>query len=212
MPPDRHDVGPYNSYLAARYRWRRRRGAAPPRQVALVTTERDLLANGASDTMERFLQWAFEYGTERVAVSVSVLDEAVAPTIERSFREMAAPRPVAIRGPDDRERADAPIQVSVGLGGKREFAGAVRALAAEVAAGERDPTDIDADAVEAQLVFPDEPDLLIKTGAERLSDFLIWQSVYSELYFTDVNWRNFRRRDYLRALLDYQSRQRRFGR
>jgi undecaprenyl diphosphate synthase len=61
-------------------------------------------------------------------------------------------------------------------------------------------------------VFPDEPDLVIKTGAERLSDFAIWQSVYSELYFTDVNWRDFRRRDYLRAVLDFQNRQRRFGR
>jgi undecaprenyl diphosphate synthase len=41
---------------------------------------------------------------------------------------------------------------------------------------------------------------------------MIWQSVYAELYFTDVNWRDFRRRDYLRAVLDYQNRNRRFGR
>ena len=81
-----------------------------------------------------------------------------------------------------------------------------------MAAGDLDPGEIDAETVEDRLVFPDEPDLLIKTGAERLSDFMIWQSVYSELYFTDVNWRDFRKRDYLRALLDYQSRQRRFGR
>ena len=72
--------------------------------------------------------------------------------------------------------------------------------------------EVDEDVVESELVFPAEPDLVIKTGAERLSDFMIWQSVYSELYFTDVNWRNFRRRDYLRALRDFQRRQRRFGR
>jgi pyruvate dehydrogenase E1 component alpha subunit len=66
--------------------------------------------------------------------------------------------------------------------------------------------------IDDHLVFPAEPDLVIKTGAERLSDFMIWQSVYAELYFTDVNWRDFRRRDYLRAVLDYQNRNRRFGR
>ena len=74
------------------------------------------------------------------------------------------------------------------------------------------PEDIDAEDIEDELVFPDDPDLVVKTGAERLSDFMIWQSVYSELYFTDVNWRDFRRRDYLRALRDFQERQRRFGR
>ncbi|MFB6302970.1 MAG: undecaprenyl diphosphate synthase family protein [Haloferacaceae archaeon] len=205
-------MGLYDRYLALRYRLRRRRGERPPRRVAVVITERDLLEPGAYDILERFLGWAFEYGAERVAVSVSVLDEAVVPTLSRELGRIDAPRPVAVREPGDTERADAPVQVSIGLGGKREFADAVRSLAEEAAAGRLDPADVDAAAVEERLVFPDDPDLLIKTGAERLSDFLIWQSVYSELYFTDVNWRDFRRRDYLRALLDYQSRQRRFGR
>jgi undecaprenyl diphosphate synthase len=143
---------------------------------------------------------------------VSVLDEAVIPTLERQFAGVEAPRRVAVRVPDDTERANAPIQVSIGLGGKREFAAAVRAVAGDVADGELAAADVDGETLEEQLVFPDEPDLVIKTGAERLSDFAIWQSVYSELYFTDVNWRDFRRRDYLRAVLDFQNRQRRFGR
>jgi len=107
---------------------------------------------------------------------------------------------------------DPPIRITVGLGGKAEFAAAVRELASDVDEGELDPAAIDADDVADRLVFPEEPDLVIKTGAERLSDFAIWQSVYAELYFTDVNWRDFRRRDYLRAVLDFQDRQRRFGR
>ncbi|MFC6754323.1 undecaprenyl diphosphate synthase family protein [Halorubrum tibetense] len=73
-------------------------------------------------------------------------------------------------------------------------------------------TGLDEAEIADRLVFPTEPDLVVKTGAERLSDFAIWQSVYAELYFTDVNWRDFRRRDYLRAVLDFQDRQRRFGR
>ena len=202
-------MGLYDAYLAMRHR---RAPADPPAHVAVVITERDLLEQGAYDTLEAFLGWAFEYGAERVTVSVSVLDEAVAPTLERELRDIDAPKPVAVRGPGDTERADEPVQVSIGLGGKHEFAEAVRALAEEVDAGRLAPEDIDEADVEERLVFPDEPDLVIKTGAERLSDFMIWQSVYSELYFTDVNWRDFRKRDYLRAVLDYQDRQRRFGR
>jgi undecaprenyl diphosphate synthase len=205
-------VNPYDRALGLRVRLRRRRGGTLPESVAVVITERDLLEQGAYDTLERFLVWAFDYAADRVSISVSVLDEAVVPTIERQLGDVDAPRPIAVRGPDDTERADAPVQVNVGLGGKREFAAATRALAREAADGGLAPDDIDAAAVEEKLVFPEEPDLLIKTGAERLSDFMIWQSVYSELYFTDVNWRDFRERDYLRALLDYQSRQRRFGR
>jgi undecaprenyl diphosphate synthase len=119
---------------------------------------------------------------------------------------------MAVRGPGDDERADAPIGVSIGLGGKHEFATAVRGVAEDVAAGELAPEAVTEADIEDRLVFPADPDLVVRTGAERLSDFMIWQSVYSELYFTDVNWQNVRRRDYLRALRDYQERQRRFGR
>jgi undecaprenyl diphosphate synthase len=177
-----------------------------------VLTERDLLEQGAYDRLERVLRWAFEYGAERVTVSVSVLDEAVVPTLERELCAIDTPRPLAVRAPDDTEPAATPVQVNVGLGGKGEFAAAVRSLAEAVDDGRLDPEDVGEADVEDRLVFPDEPDLLIKTGAERLSDFMIWQSVYSELYFTDVNWRDLRKRDYLRAVIDYQNRQRRFGR
>ncbi len=202
-------MGLYDRYLAFRIR---RHPGDPPATVALVITERDLLEQGAYETLEAFLNWAFEFAAEQVAVYVSVLDEAVVDTLERQLAAVDAPRPLAVRGPNDTERADAPIRVSIGLGGKHEFAGAVRALAREVEAGELDPESIDEGDIEQRLVFPVEPDLVLKTGAERLSDFMIWQSVYSELYFTDVNWRDFRRRDYLRALLSFKRRQRRFGR
>ncbi|RDI72343.1 undecaprenyl diphosphate synthase family protein [Halopelagius longus] len=202
-------MGLYDRYLALRHR---RHESDPPEHVAVVITERDLLEQGAYDTLEEFFGWAFEYGAEQVTVSVSVLDEAVVPTLERELTEVQSPRTLAVRGPDDTERVDTPVQVSIGLGGKHEFAEAVRSIATEVEAGNVSPDDVDEHHVEERLVFPDEPDLVLKTGAERLSDFMIWQSVYSELYFTDVNWRDFRKRDYLRAVLDYQNRQRRFGR
>jgi undecaprenyl diphosphate synthase len=202
-------VGLYDRYLALRVR---HHDVDAPAHVALVITERDLLEAGAYETLADFFGWAFDYGAERVTVYVSVLDEAAVPTLERELARVSAPREVAVRGPDDDQRADAPIQVSVGLGGKHEFATAVRHVAEAVERGEMTPADVDESVIESELVFPEEPDLVIKTGAERLSDFMIWQSVYSELYFTDVNWRDFRKRDYLRAVLDYENRQRRFGR
>ncbi|WP_418285929.1 undecaprenyl diphosphate synthase family protein [Halorubrum sp. DTA46] len=231
-------MGVYDNYLAVRHRLHE---GDPPEHVALVLTERDLLADGAFDTLSSALGWALEYGAERVTVSVSVLDASVIPTLTRELRRMDAPERVVVRGPDDvgstadqRDEGsdedidsadevadlaktdsgdgDAPIRITVGLGGKAEFAAAVRDLASDVDAGRLDPDAIDADDIADRLVFSEEPDLVIKTGAERLSDFAIWQSVYAELYFTDVNWRDFRQRDYLRAVLDFQDRQRRFGR
>jgi undecaprenyl diphosphate synthase len=201
-------VGLYDRYLALRLP----PTAERPDHVALVITERDLLEQGAYATLETFLGWAFEYGTKEVSLYVSVLDEAVVPTLERELARVEAPEPIAIRGPEDTERANAPIRISIGLGGKHEFANAVRNLAADVQSGDIDPEDVDESEIEDNLVFPEPPDLVIKTGAERLSDFMIWQSVYSELYFTDVNWRDFRKRDYLRALREYGKRNRRFGR
>jgi len=198
----------YEAYLSVRLR---RESSPPPEHVAVVITERDLLEQGAYGTLQDFFEWAVEYGTDRITVSVSVLDEAVIPTLSRELTALETPKPLAVRRPGDTEQADAPIQVSIGLGGKREFAETVRQLAAAVDAGDLDPEEIEPDDIDSRLVFREEPDLVIKTGAERLSDFMIWQSVYSELYFTDVNWRDFRKRDYLRALLDYADRQRRFG-
>ena len=201
-------MGLYDRYLAVRTRWS---DQSRPKNVAVVLTERDLLEQGAYDTMAAFFQWAFEYGARRVMVYVSVLDEKAVPTLRRELESVDAPRAVAVRGPNDNRRADAPIQISIGLGGKHEFATAVQRVTEEVADGKLAPEDIGEADIEERLVFPTDPDLVIKTGAERLSDFMIWQSVYSELYFTDVNWQNFRTRDYLRAIRDYQDRQRRFG-
>ncbi len=202
-------MGLYDQYLTARVRGQ---DADPPSDIAVVITERDLLEQGAYETLESFFQWAFDHGAERITVYVSVLDSGAVPTLQRELENVRAPREIAVRGPEDLTPADAPIQVSIGLGGKHEFAEAVRAVAEDVEAGTVSADEVGEEEIESRLVFPADPDLVIKTGAERLSDFMIWQSVYSELYFTDVNWRDFRKRDYLRAILDYKNRQRRFGR
>ena len=201
-------MGLYDRYLATRIRLSER---DLPETVAVVISEHDLLGEGAYETLGDLLEWAFEFGAETVIVYVSVIGEEAVPTIRRELEAVRSPRSVAVRTREDEARATDPVQISIGLGGKHEFATAVRKIAEEVEAGRLAPDQITQDDIEEQLVFPTAPDLVIKTGAERLSDFMIWQSVYSELYFTDVNWQNFRRRDYLRALRDFQDRQRRFG-
>ncbi len=104
------------------------------------------------------------------------------------------------------------INVSIGMGGRSELTKAIREIAKHVESGEIEPDEIDEKMIEANLIFKSEPDLVIRSGATRLTDFLIWQSVYSEFYFTDVNWQNFRKVDLFRAVRDFQWRERRFGR
>jgi undecaprenyl diphosphate synthase len=95
-----------------------------------------------------------------------------------------------------------------------EIAEAVRSIAEEVKSGKLDPVDIDDKLVEAHLNtagIPD-PELLIRTSGEmRISNFLLWQIAYTELYFTPILWPDFRKDDLYQAILDYQNRERRFG-
>ena len=99
-------------------------------------------------------------------------------------------------------------------GSRAEIARAARQLAREVAAGELEPGDIDEDALSERLYtagLPD-PDLLIRTSGElRLSNYLLWQLAYTEFYVTDTLWPDFDRWEYLRAVVAYQGRSRRFG-
>lgn len=104
--------------------------------------------------------------------------------------------------------------LAVNYGSRAEIARAARQLALEVAAGELEPGDIDEDALSERLYtagLPD-PDLLIRTSGElRLSNYLLWQLAYTEFYVTDTLWPDFDRWEYLRAVVAYQGRSRRFG-
>ena len=144
-------MGLYDRYLAHRLRYS---DADLPETVAIIVTERDLLEADGYRTLERVFDWTVEFGVTRIAVYVSVLDGEVVDTIRSEISHIDAPRELAVRGPADDEQADAPILVSIGLGGKYEFATAVRGLAEDVDAGELAPEDIDEAAIERELVFP----------------------------------------------------------
>ncbi len=107
------------------------------------------------------------------------------------------------------------LQVAANYGGRWDITRAARALVADVLAGRLDQAAIDEQAFAQRLSFPDlpEPDLFIRTGGERrLSNFVLWQSAYAELYFTDVLWPDFDEEAFRHALDDFARRQRRFGR
>ncbi|GAB4321333.1 MAG: isoprenyl transferase [Candidatus Zixiibacteriota bacterium] len=107
------------------------------------------------------------------------------------------------------------LNLALNYSGRSEIIYAVRQLAAKVRDGCLDIADITESTFAAHLQtngLPD-PDLLIRTSGERrLSNFLLWQTSYTELYVTDTLWPDFGRDDFYRALIDYQSRERRFGR
>jgi undecaprenyl diphosphate synthase len=106
------------------------------------------------------------------------------------------------------------LTLAVDHDGRVELADAVAALAAEVRAGNRRASSIDEDALAAHLAVPDlpDPDLIVRTGGDtRTASFLVWQSAYSELVFTDVSWPDFGRADLFAAVAEYQRRERRFG-
>lgn len=106
------------------------------------------------------------------------------------------------------------LNIALGYGGRAEIVDAIKKIAAKVADAELSVDHIDEELVGKYLYtegIPD-PDLIIRTsGEERLSGFLLWQSAYSELYFTEVYWPAFRMIDFWRALRIYQQRERRFG-
>jgi undecaprenyl diphosphate synthase len=106
------------------------------------------------------------------------------------------------------------LVVALNYGSRQELTAAARALAREVAAGTLAPDDIDEQAIEAHLYtagIPD-PDLLVRTSGEmRLSNFLLWQAAYTELWITEVLWPDFARTDLLEAVIAFQRRSRRFG-
>lgn len=99
-------------------------------------------------------------------------------------------------------------------GSRREITMAASRLARRVADGDLDPDDIDEEALDGAMYLPDMPpvDLIIRSSGEhRLSNFLLWQAAYAEFSFPGILWPDFNRQHLLEAVLEYQSRDRRFG-
>jgi len=106
------------------------------------------------------------------------------------------------------------LNLALSYGGRQEIIKATRAIADDVKKGILNPDDIDEKVFAKYLYTSDlpDPDIIIRTSGElRISNFLLWQCAYSEIYITEVLWPDFRKKDFLLALISYQNRKRRFG-
>ncbi|MEC7948760.1 MAG: isoprenyl transferase [Myxococcota bacterium] len=128
--------------------------------------------------------------------------------------------PVFVRTPlralvrESRENHSMTLNLALSYGGRAEIVDAVRSLADDVKRGRLKPDDIDEDSISTRLYTAGQPDpdLLIRTSGElRVSNFLLWQIAYAEIYVTDVAWPDFRVPELEAAFAAYSSRQRRFG-
>lgn len=106
------------------------------------------------------------------------------------------------------------LNLAINYGGRAEIVDAMRTIAQRVKQGELQPEEIDESTIRAHLYAPDmpDPDLLIRTAGEmRVSNFLVWQTAYSELWVTPTLWPDFRTEHLIEAILSYQQRVRKFG-
>ena len=106
------------------------------------------------------------------------------------------------------------LNMAIAYSGRQDITNAVRAIAADAVAGRISVDDIDESMMSSYIstTGQPDPDLVLRTSGEvRISNFLLWQMAYSELYFTDVYWPGFRHIDFLRAIRTFQQRKRRFG-
>jgi undecaprenyl diphosphate synthase len=148
-------------------------------------------------------------GIEGITFHISTEDPPVSPGYLERIRTVGEFARLTLHHGDSEETIGQGMDVLVAIGksGREEITECIRQMARDGLS----PEEVTERSIEERLTFRYTPDLVIKTGGSHLTDFLIWQSVYSELFFSDVNWALFRKTDFLRALRDYQSRVRRFG-
>jgi undecaprenyl diphosphate synthase len=217
------------------YRWAKARhlpGAAGHRAGARKVRP---VAEACADAGIRCLT-LFAFSTEnwrRPTREVNLLMDLMRNVLENDIEELNQ-RQVRLRIIGDRSRFDADLQkrmrqaeertadnermqlnIAANFGGRWDITEAARRLAQEVACGRIDPAEIDENLFASYLSLGDlpAPDLCIRTGGDnRVSNFLLWDMAYTELFFTDAYWPDFDEQSLTEALSRYLSRQRRFGR
>jgi undecaprenyl diphosphate synthase len=184
-----------------------------PGCVAVVLTSGDLFDKGL-ERLADLIDWSESIGLTSLVLYVNdeepLLCQEVDSFLNRAPAQISLHTATGVRQTGRGGRLK--VVVSLGYGGKREVTEAFRDLLRDVESGCVNPEQIDEKMIESHLRFSQKPDLVIRAGGKRLSDFMIWQAAYSELYFTDVNWLQLRKIDFLRAIRDCQRRERRFGR
>ncbi|RLI73256.1 di-trans,poly-cis-decaprenylcistransferase [Archaeoglobales archaeon] len=177
-----------------------------PNHIMIVANE-DLINN--FNKFVEFIEWCrkFEIGEITLCFSDDKIEN-----IERFEKiEDFKIRIVKKEGVFEKNDGKLLLNIILGYKGRDEIVDVVKILAKLVEGGKLNPEDVNEGLIERYLVIKTPPDLIIKTG-EEIPEFLTWQSIYSELYFADLDWKSFRYIDFLRCLREYQRRERRYGR
>ena len=216
-------------------RWAKKR--VMPRPLghrAGMTAVRDVVEGAIEVGLEHLSLFAFsQENWSRPEAEVSALMSLLEEYIARESAELDE-QGVQVRMIGELDRLGAPARAAVdrimkltegnrkltlnlfiSYGGRAELVRAAKSLATDVASGELDPERIDEELFQSRLLTADmpDPDLLVRTSGElRISNFLLWQVAYAELFISPVLWPDFRRRHLYEAILAFQSRERRFGR
>jgi len=197
-----------------------------PKHVTLVLAESDLLDPDGTSKLRSFINWCKKLGINIISIHIGILDANndlknkmvinLTDRLQTVFAKL--PNDIGfeiydVHGnlKDERKGSSPMVYLFVGFSGRDEITKAVQSVLMDVKSGNIKPDAIDESVIESHLMVRHEPDIVIRAGGKHLSDFLIWQSVYSELYFTDVNWCDVRNIDLLRIIRDYQKQHRRFG-
>jgi undecaprenyl diphosphate synthase len=179
-----------------------------PENICFMIAEQDM--EDVPEKIREVTSWCRDLSISSIIFHISTSDPTISEKCLEKIRLLANIAHLTLLYEETREVLGTGIDVTVaiGLSGREEITRCIRVMGhAHV-----DPETVNEAMIESYLTLPFEPDLVIKTGGDHLTDFLIWQSVYSEIFFSDVNWNYFRKVDFLRALRDYQFRKRRFGR
>jgi len=179
-----------------------------PEHICFMISGGDM--ENAPSKLEDVVNWCRDLGLNRMTVHISIDQDDDLRRYYDNIKKIGEFAALSIHMGDEIEESGEGMQVLVAVGksGREEIAECIRKMAEKGV----DPESVNEDTFEEYLTFRYEPDLVIKSGGDHLTDFLIWQSVYSEIFFMDINWAYLRRVDLLRAIRDYQSRARRFGR
>jgi len=191
-----------------------------PRQVCFMISGQDLA--DAPDSLYNVTSWCNAItryvsrhgspepaGIRSLMFHISTTDPESLEQFLPAIRKISTIARLSLHAGDREEISGTGMDVVVAMGksGRDEITACIRKMAEDHIS----PESVDEKLIESYLTFQYTPDVVIKSGGDHLTDFLIWQSVYSELFFSDVNWALFRKLDFLRVLRDYQSRIRRFG-
>lgn len=184
-----------------------RRGKIPG-HVMVITSFSEI--KEGFENLLKFMEWCKHFGVSELTLCLA--DNPDFGRIERLMREIpyrvclvSKERIAEFEGSEN-------LKITVNMvKGREEIVHAARELANDIISKKISANDIDEGEIEKRLKIKSEPDLIIR-ASHSLEDFLIWQSIYSEHLFSNLNWKNLRYIDFLRILREYQKRERRYGR